>query len=129
MEEGEERGLAERAAMAIKARVGRSLAGGDGALNVAARLPPTEAVALYDFVAEHPDDLGLPKGTVVVLTEAAGEKDTARHGQAQHDGIDPPISHTHTPHAFFQLLRAMACLRAFKYRSDGDWILLLDLNS
>ena len=35
MEEGEERGLAERAAMAIKARVGRSLAGGDGALNVA----------------------------------------------------------------------------------------------
>jgi hypothetical protein len=94
MEEGEERGLAERAAMAIKARVGRSLAGGDGALNVAARLPPTEAVALYDFVAEHPDDLGLPKGTVVVLTETAGEKDTARHGQAQHDGIGRPSTHT-----------------------------------
>jgi hypothetical protein len=102
MEEGEERGLAERAAMAIKARVGRSLAGGDGTLNVAARLPPTEAVALYDFVAEHPDDLGLPKGTVVVLTETAGEKDTARHGQAQHD---EPLPHTHTT----RLLPVAAC--------------------
>ena len=72
VEDGEERGLAERAAMGLKARVGQSLAG-DGARNVAARLPPTEGVALFDFVAEHPDDLGLAKGTVVVLTETDGE--------------------------------------------------------
>ena len=72
VEAGEERGLAERAAMGLKARVGRSLAG-DGARNVAARLPPTEAVALFDFVADHPDDLALTKGSVVVLTSTDGE--------------------------------------------------------
>lgn len=40
---------------------------------VAARLPSTEAVALYDFDAERADDLGLKTGTVVVLTDTKGE--------------------------------------------------------
>lgn len=45
----------------------------DDLAEVAARLPSTEAVALYDFDAERADDLGLKTGAVVVLTDTKGE--------------------------------------------------------
>lgn len=40
---------------------------------IAAGLPPTEAVVLHDFNPEREDDLGLKIGTIVVLTATDGE--------------------------------------------------------
>lgn len=69
VEAGEERGLAERVVLATKGR----LAPGADLDDVAAQLPSTEAIAVYDFDAERDDDLGLKTGTIVVLTETEGE--------------------------------------------------------
>ncbi len=40
---------------------------------IAAGLPPTEAVVLHDFDPERDDDLALKAGTIVVLTATDGE--------------------------------------------------------
>lgn len=47
--------------------------GGPGALDVAAKLPPSEGVVMFDFAAEEATDLALTVGEVVVLAETEGE--------------------------------------------------------
>lgn len=68
----EERGMAESSVMAIRARLAKD-SGGPGALDIAATLPPSEAVVVFDFAAQEPTDLPLIVGEVVVLTQTEGE--------------------------------------------------------
>ena len=67
---GETRGMAETAAMAMRTLLA---AKSSSSQDVVSQLPPSKALAMFDFAAEQPGDLGLRKGMVVDLLETEGE--------------------------------------------------------
>ena len=67
---GETRGMAETAAIAMRTLLA---AKSSSSQDVVSQLPPSKALAMFDFAAEQPGDLGLRKGMVVDLLETEGE--------------------------------------------------------
>jgi len=70
LHDGEERGVAERTLSTLRSAL--AVAGG-GLRGEAARMPADQAIALFDFVAEQPGDLGFKKGQKLQLERCKGE--------------------------------------------------------